>query len=99
MRPTPSIGDAVGNCVASGLTEWILDERRLALVEHEGTTTMKNGCSPPCSGMLLHSPWDLVLTVPERALNGTMRIYVAGPPGANVQLQRSATLTDWANRH
>jgi len=48
-------------------------------------------------GVILNSPWDLVLTAPERALNGTMRIYVTGPPGANVQLQRGATLTDWAD--
>jgi hypothetical protein len=48
-------------------------------------------------GVILHSPWDLVLTAPERALNGTMRIYVTGPPGANVQLQRGATLIDWAD--
>jgi hypothetical protein len=48
-------------------------------------------------GVILHSPWDLVLTAPERALNGILRIYVAGPPGANVQLQRGATLTDWAD--
>ena len=26
-----------------------------------------------------------------------MRIYVTGPPGENVQLQRGATLTDWAD--
>ena len=48
-------------------------------------------------GVILHSPWDLLLTAPERALSGAMRIYVTGPPGENVQLQRGATLTDWAD--
>jgi hypothetical protein len=47
--------------------------------------------------VILHSPWDLVLTAPERALNGILRINVTGPPGANVQLQRGATLSDWAD--
>ena len=48
-------------------------------------------------GVILHSPWDLVLTLPERALNGILRLYVTGPPGANVQLQRGSTLSDWAD--
>ncbi len=48
-------------------------------------------------GVILHSPWDLVLTAPERALNGIMRVYVSGPQGANVQLQRGTTPTDWAD--
>src|SRR5260370_30925154 len=43
-----------------------------SVLNHEGTTTMKNGCSPPCSGMLLHSPWDLRLSAPARALSGTV---------------------------
>src|SRR5439155_6093647 len=49
------------------------------------------------AGGILYSPWDLVLSGPERALNGALRINVTGPPGANVQLQRGATLTDWAD--
>jgi len=49
------------------------------------------------AGGILYSPWDLVLSGPEPALNGALRIHVTGPPGANVQLQRGTTLTDWAD--
>jgi hypothetical protein len=48
-------------------------------------------------GGILYSPWDLVLTTPDRGPDGAFRIWLTGPSGANVQVQRASTLNDWVD--